>query len=45
MEELSYLSAHMLVWLDEEGSDRHHECRKRGYHLQEMTPCAYHLIA
>jgi len=45
MEELSYLPAHMLVWLDEMGSDRHHERRKRGYHLQGMTPCVYHLIA
>ena len=45
MEEISYLPAHMLVWLDEICSDRRSERRKRGYHLRGMTPCAYHLIA
>ena len=45
MEKLSYLPAHILVWLDETDGDRHHERRKRGYNLQGMTPCVYHLIA
>ena len=38
MEEMSYISANMIVWLDETGSDRRNERRKRGYHLRGMTP-------
>ena len=33
MEEMSLLSADMIVWLDETGSDRRKETRKFGYHL------------
>ena len=38
MEEMNYISANMIVWLDETGSDRRNECRKRRYHLRGMTP-------
>ena len=38
MEEMKYPSANMIVWLDETGSDRRNERRKRGYHLRGMTP-------
>ena len=37
MEEMSYISANMIVWLDETGSDRRNEHRKQGYHLRGMT--------
>ena len=32
IEEMSYISANMIVWLDETGSDRRNERRKQGYH-------------
>ena len=38
MEEMKYINANMIVWLDETGSDRRNERRKRGYHLRGMTP-------
>jgi len=41
MEEINYLTADMIVWLDETGSDRQSENRKFGYHLQGITPCSY----
>ena len=37
MEEMSYISTNMIVCLDETGSDRRNERRKRGYHLRGMT--------
>ena len=37
MEEMKYINANMIVWLDETGSDRRNERRKRGYHLRGMT--------
>ena len=43
MEEMSYISASMIVWLDETGSDRRNERRKFGYHLRGMTPIDYKL--
>ena len=43
MEEMSYISADMIVWLDETGSDRRNERRKFGYHLRGMTPTDYKL--
>ena len=38
MEEMHYITANMIVWLDKTGSDRRNECRKQGYHLTGMTP-------
>ena len=38
MEEMHYITANMIVWLDETGSDRRNERRTRGYHLRGMTP-------
>ena len=43
MEEMNYLTADMIVWLDETGSDRRSENRKFGYHLRGITPCSYKL--
>ena len=43
MEEMGYLSADMIVWLDETGSDIHNERQKFGYHLRGMTPNSYKL--
>ena len=43
MEEMDYLSADMIVWLDETGSDFHNERRKFGYYLRGMTPNSYRL--
>ena len=43
MEEMSYLSADMFMWLDETGSDNRYECRKFGYHLCGITPTSYKL--
>ena len=37
MEEMKYINANMIVWLDETGSDRRNECRKREYHLRGVT--------
>ena len=41
-EEMNYISANMIVWLDETGSDRQNERRKFGY-LRGMTPTDYEL--
>ena len=43
MDEMSYISANMIVWLDETGSDRRNERRKRGYHLRGMTPTDFRI--
>ena len=44
MEEMAYLDADMLVWLDECGSTRRNEVRKYGYSLRGLTPISYKLI-
>ena len=41
MEEMSYIDANMIVWLDETGSDRRNGRRNYGYHLLGMTPRSY----
>ena len=41
MAEMKYISAEMIVWLDEMGSDRRSASRKFGYHLRGMTPVDY----
>ena len=41
MAEMKYISAEMIVWLDETGSDRRSASRKFGYHLRGMTPVDY----
>ena len=41
MAEMMYISAEMIVWLDETGSDRRSASRKFGYHLRGMTPVDY----
>ena len=38
MEEMSYLHADILVWIDECGSNRRNEIRKYGYSLRGLTP-------
>ena len=38
MEEMAYLDATMIVWLDETGNERR---RNSGYHLRGMTPTNY----
>lgn len=38
MEEISYISTKMIVWLDKTGSEGRNKRRKWGYHLREMTP-------
>ena len=43
MEEMGYLSADMIGWRDETGSDIRNERRKFGYHLRGMTPNSYKL--
>lgn len=43
MEEMSYLPADMIIWLDETGSDKHSEHRKFGYHLRGITPTSYRI--
>ena len=45
IEEMKYIPANMIVWLDETGSDRRKERRKFGYHLRGMTPvCFTHTV-
>ena len=44
MEEISYLTADMIVWLDETGSDKHSEHRKFIYHLRGITPTSYRMV-
>ena len=41
MEEMAYLDADMLVWLDECGSTRRNEVRKYGCSLRGLTPISY----
>lgn len=41
IEEMSYIGANMIVWLDETGSDRRSARRRFGYHLRGMTPTDY----
>ena len=43
MEEMTYLTADMIIWLDETGSDKRSEHRKFGYHLRGITPTSYKL--
>ena len=43
MEEVSYLKASMIVWLDETGTDKRRERRLFGYHLRGITPTSYKL--
>jgi len=43
MEEMAYIDADMLVWLDETGSDRRDAVRKYGHSLRGMTPVSYTL--
>ena len=43
IEEMSYISANMIVWLDETVSDRRNERRKQGYHLRGLTPTDFKL--
>ena len=43
MEEMGYIRANMIVWLDETGSDRRNAHRKYGYHLRGMTPIDFRL--
>lgn len=38
IEKMQYITANMIVWLYETGSDRRNECRMRGYLLRGMTP-------
>lgn len=41
MEEMRYINANMIVWLDESGADRRSARRMFGYHLRGMTPVDY----
>ena len=43
MEEMGYLKASMIVWLDETGTDKRKERRLFGYHFWGMTPTSYKL--
>ena len=43
-EEISYLNADMLVWIDECGSNRRNEIRKYGYSLRGLTPTSFKLV-
>ena len=43
MEEMDFISANMIVWLDESGSDRRNGRRMFGHHLRGMTPLDYTL--
>ena len=43
-EEMDYLAASMLVWIDECGSSRRNEVRKHGYSLRGLTPTSYKLV-
>ena len=38
IDEMEYLDANMIVWLDETGSDRRNAHRRFGYHLRGLTP-------
>ena len=41
MEEMRYLTANMIVWLDETGSNRRQERRRFGYHIRGLTPTVF----
>lgn len=43
MEEMLFLDATMIVWLDETGNDQRNGRRNFGYHLRGMTPTSYHI--
>ena len=43
MEEMGYLDAKMIVWLDETGTDKRKERKLYGYNLQGITPISYKL--
>lgn len=45
MEEMFYLHADMLVWIDECGSNRRNEIRKYGYSLKGLTPTNYKFLS
>jgi len=40
---MNYISANMIVWVDETGSDRQNKPRKFGYHLRGMATTHYKL--
>ena len=44
-EEVAYLDADMLVWIDECGSNRRNEVRKYGYSLRDLTPTSYKFVS
>ena len=41
MEEMSYIDANMIVWVNETGSDRREGIRRCGYSLCGMTPIGF----
>ena len=41
MEEMSYIDANMIVWVNETGSDRREGIRRYGYSLRGMTPIGF----
>ena len=45
MEEMEYLNADMLVWIDECGSDKRNEIRKCGYSLRGLTPVSFKFLS
>ena len=38
MEEMSYIDSSMILWLDENGSDKRNARRTHGYHIRKLTP-------
>ena len=44
-EEMAYLDADILVWIDECGSNRRNEVRKYGYSLRGLTPTSYKFVS
>lgn len=42
MEEMNYINASMIVWLDETGSDKRTASKRFGYHLR--GPVDYRII-
>ena len=44
MEEMRYLKADMIVWIDECGTNRRNEIRKYGYSPRGLTPRGYKLV-
>ena len=43
MEEMNYINASMIVWLDKTGSDRRTASKRFGYHLRGLTPVDYRI--